>query len=827
MLRSYLKIAWRNMLRNKTNSIINILGLSIGILCVIFIALYVQDELSYDKGFKNAGHIYQVNLDGNFGGQQFNTSNTPPPLGIALHDAFPEVSDYTRIRRMSREVVHPAAAEPAANSFSENGLWAVDSNFLQVFDYAMLEGDPKTCLQPYHAVVLTASAAKKYFGNESAIGKALLFDEYKDPFVVTAVLKDLPSNASLQFGLLIPVRDCPLVQRFSWSWVWCTMSTYVVLRDQTAGDAAAIRQLQAKFPSMVRQQAVNAFNRIGQPYDEFIRKGGKWNFYLQALTDIHLHSAGIGTQLSNAGDIKYVYIFSLIALFIIGLACVNFMNLSTAQALRRAKEIGVRKVLGSLKGQLIRQFLAEALLYSVLATILAILLLSPLMEPFNRISGKYLHFSDLWGHGIWMFVLVLSFLTGILAGSYPAFYLTSFQPIEALKGGGLFVRSAGSQFIRNGLVIFQFTVSVALIICTIVVFRQLRYMQDKDMGLTKENVVIIPNIEKLGKSAEAFRQEIAQIPGVESAGISTGVPANEGSEFTDFYVPESNGVAEPVAKDITLTSFVVDEDVVPALHLQVISGRNFSKAFNDSASVIINEKTAMQIGWKDPLGKLIRYPGGNDVLFKVIGVVKDFNLESLHNEVMPFALFYTTSKTNNNGAYYIIARTRPGNPDRILRAVAGAWKSFNAATPFDYSFLDKDYEALYRSEQRLGNVFTVFTLLSIVVACLGLFGLSVYTAERRVKEIGIRKILGASVQSLVTLLSREFLKLVVLSTVIAFPLAWWAMTTWLNDFAYRAPFNAWVFIGAGSLAVVIALLTVSFQAIKAALTNPAKSLRSE
>ena len=827
MLLNYLKIAWRNLIRSKINSGINIAGLAIGILCVIFIALYVQDDLSFDKGFRKSRQIYQVNIDANFGGQTYKAAGTPPPVGIALHDNFPEIETYTRVKRMGREIIHPLNGKTEVNSFTETGLWAVDSNFLQVFDYPFLEGNALSSLQTYHSVVLTRSAARKYFGSQSAIGKNLLLDEYQDPFVVTGVLKDLPSNASLQFSLLIPMHDCPSVQHFSWSWIWCQMNTYVVLKPSIAGNKEAVERLESHFPAMVSRLAVTAFRRIGQPFDEFLKKGGKWNFFLQPLTDIHLYSGDIGTPFNNVGDIKYVYIFSLIAVFIIVLACVNFMNLSTAQALRRAKEVGIRKVLGSLKGQLIRQFLAEALLYTGIATVIAVSLTAPLMPAFNNLSGKTLQFSDLFTHGLWLFIFFLFVLTGLLAGSYPAFYLTSFRPIEVLKGGKISLKRFGGQFIRNGLVVFQFTVSIVLVICTLIVFRQLRYMQEADLGFAKENVVLIPNMEKLGNNAESFRKEMNKLSGISNGTISTGAPAGDFSLFTDFYVPENNSKSASVAKDITLSSFMVDEDFLPALQLKLIEGRNFSKEYNDSASVIINETTARQIGWTAVLGKTIRYPGGDNVDFKVIGVVKDFNLGSLRTSVMPFVLFNTTSRTNHNSDLYLLARTRPGNPEKTLTQLAGLWKQFSPSTPFEYSFLDQDYAALYSSEQRLGNVFTTFTLLSIIVACMGLFGLSVYTAERRTKEIGIRKILGATERSVVILLSGEFLRLVVIAALISFPLAWWSMNKWLEDFAYRLPITAWTFLTAGAGALTIALVTVSFQAIRAAWTNPAKSLRSE
>lgn len=825
MLASNLKLTLRSMRRDKTNSIINIGGLAIGIACVILIVLYIQDELQYDRFFSQSQQLYQVNLKGNFGGQPFYTANTPPPVGAALHEAFPEIEAYTRVYRIGNAIVQDDRQQNS-KTFTEKKILAVDSNFLQLFDYPLLSGSRQTCLQNPHSIVLTAAAAQKYFGSTTVTGRTLKLDAFTDPFIVTGVMHNVPSQSTLQFDMLLPVAASPLVKKFSWSWVWCQMATYVRLKPQWA-NKAAVEKLQAQFPAMVRVQAVSAFKRIGQPLDEFLKKGGQWDFLLQPFTSVHLYSADIGTPYSNTGSIKYVYIYALIALFIIVLACVNFMNLATAQASRRAKEVGVRKVLGSQKKQLIQQFLLEALLYSVIAAFISLVLVLLVLPAFNHLADKELHFVSLAHNGIWLLLLVIVVVTGLLAGSYPAFYLTSFTPVTVLKGPVNFIKGKSGQLIRNGLVVFQFTVSIALVICTLLVFKQLSFMRSKDLGLSKDNVLILPNAAKIPGDLETFRGQLQQLPGIASVTVSTGVPAKDFSDFTDFYVPVTTNVTEPLAKDLTLSSFIVDEHFVPALNLRLTAGRNFSKAFADSASVIVNEATVKEVGWKNPLGKYLRYPGNDDQTFKVVGVVKDFNLQSLHSDVVPFALFYHTSKTYNSNTIFVIAHVQGDQLDNVLTQVGSRWKSFAPGVPFEYSFLDKDFEALYQSEQRMGAVFGIFTGLSILVACLGLFGLSVYMAERRTKEIGIRKVLGASTEGIVALLSKDFLKLVLVAAIIAFPLAWWAMYQWLQDFAYRTPINWWLFAIAGFVAGVIALLTVSFQAIKAALANPAKSLRSQ
>lgn len=828
MLKNYLLVAWRNIIRNKTSGIINIAGLAIGIACVILISLYVQDELHFDRFLKNADRIYQVNLDAVMSGEAGYNSNTPPPVGPALQKAFPEIAAYTRFYAygMGNVVISSDANGKTQSHFTEKRLLAVDSNFLEVFDYPIKEGDAATCLFKPHSIVITEASAKKYFGNENAIGKNLVLDEYQEPFTVTAVVKDVPSQSTIQFDLLIPVAACPAVKHFSWSWVWRLMNTYVLLNKNTPNDPLSIKKLESKFPAMVRVQAASAFKRIGQPFDEFLKNGGKYDFHLQPLPDVHLYSANIDSPfLTTLGDIKYVYIFSGIALFIIILACVNFMNLSTAQSVTRAKEVGIRKVLGSLKKQLIRQFLTEAMLYSFISTIFALGLVAILLPFFDAITGKTLSFISIFNTGIGVFILLLAIITGLLAGSYPAFYLTSFNPVAVLKGG-VFKKNISGLLIRNGLVVFQFTVSIALIICTIILFQQLQFTQTKDLGLKKDNVIIISNAEKMGGGAEeTFRQQLTAIPGIAHASISTSIPPQ--IPFGDVYVPDPTGIKESLVKDITLSSFMTDEELIPALNIRLIKGRNFSKQFNDSASVILNETAVKQIGWKEPIGNYITYTGHDDQRFKVIGVVKDFNTETLRNEVSPFALFHKSSKTYTTPVSYIVASVQSESMASVLGRLETRWKELAPSVPFEYSFLDKNFEALYRSEQRMGAVFGIFTCLSIIVACLGLFGLSIYTAERRKKEIGVRKVLGASVQSVLNLLSKEFVRLVCIAAIIAFPIAWWSMHVWLESFVYRISIKWWVFAFAAGIALLIAVVTIGFQAFKAAVANPVKSLRSE
>ena len=824
MIKNYFKTAWRNMLRNKTSSFINISGLGIGIACTLLIAIFIKNELSYDRFHKDANRIFQVVLNGNFNGQEFWAGNTPPPVGAALTSNIPEIESYTRFYKPSDIVVRYEENNASERFFTEKNVLAVDSNFLLVFDFKIIEGDAATALMKPGSVVLTEDMEKKYFGSEKAIGKTVLMTQNKKPFTVTAVIKNVPSQSSIQFDFLAPVADFPVVKRFSWSWVWQQMVCYVKLKPNVRIDKAGIEELEAKFPAVVRVQAANGFKRIGKPFDEFIKSGGKWDFHLMPLTDVHLRSATVGMPwISQISNIKYVYIFGSIALFIILLACVNFMNLSTARASNRAKEVGIRKVTGSSKTQLVKQFLAEAFLYSFISSIVALVLVALLLKGFSMIIHEPISFQTAFTPEIWISLIGLTIIVGLFAGSYPAFYLTSFKPVFVLKGKNLLAGTKKNLLIRNGLVVFQFTISTIMIVGTLVVLKQLNFFRNTDLGFNKENVLIISSSNRLGESEESFRQSISGMPGIINASITSSIPS--GGSFGDSYQPESEGNMK--AAEINLNSFMIDEAFVPTLNIKMSEGRNFAKDFSDSASVILNEEAVKQIGWKEPIGKWLDYPGGNNVRFKVIGVVKDFNVQSLQATITPFALFHFSSKSYDLGVTNIIAKIRSNDLPAVMDQLQSKWKSFVSAEPFDYNFLDAEFDSQYRSEQRLGTIFTLFATLSIFIASLGLFGLSAFMAERRKKEIGVRKVLGASVSSVVALLSRDFLKLTIVAAVLAFPVAWYFMNKWLEDFAYRITINWTIFLVAGLSTIFITLITISFQAISAAMANPVKSLRTE
>lgn len=824
MLQNYLKIALRNLVRHRLNSFIYVGGLAIALGCVLFIGIYIDDERSFDRFLPDADRIYRVNIDGKMGPEEFLTGNTPPPVGKALQDNFPEVADYTRLYLCSPENVSYTDGD-TKKLFTETRLFSVDSNFLDFFAYPLVDGDASTCLRHPYSVVVTARTAKKYFGNESAIGKQLYLDEWGRPFVVTAVLENLPSNSSLQVDLLIPNSAMPPVERFSWSWVWLQMSTFVKLHT-TAADPETVARMEQRFPAMVRQLAASAFERIGKPFDDFLKNGGRWSLLLQPLPDVHLDSSGIYSSQLTHGNPTTVRIFFATAILILILACVNAMNLATAQALRRSKEVGVKKVLGSVRRQLITQFLVESASFSFLAILVAILLVCGLLPPFNQLTNKSFAVSDLFTVTHVLALTMLVAVTTLLSGLYPAFYLTRFKPAAIFRGTANPTSIFSDRLIRNGLVVFQCAISTSLIIASVIIYQQLRYTNEADLGFNREHVLLLNQVEKIGSANQALTEELRTMPGVKGASLSSGVPSKQA--FGDFYVPEPTESAPDVVKDITLTSFMVDEHYVQTMGLDILHGRAFSADFNDSASVILNETAARQIGWnpETALGKHLQYPGNGNQRFEVIGIVRDFNSESLHTAIMPFALFHFSSKTFYPQQLYIALRLESGYRQTLLR-IKDRWQAFTTTVPYNATFMDDELEALYQADRQAALTFGIFTALSVWIGCIGLFGLVTATVEQRTKEIGIRKVLGATVTGIVGLLSKDFVKLVLMAIVIASPIAWWAMSEWLKDFAYRIDIQWWMFAAAGLVAVVVALLTVSWQAIRAAVANPVDSLRDE
>jgi putative ABC transport system permease protein len=653
--------------------------------------------------------------------------------------------------------------------------------------------------------------ARKYFGKEDPMGKTLFFDDAKATCVVTGVFDKVPANSHFHFDLFAPMMVAPGYGQLSW--LTSDYYTYLVL---PAG--YDYRKLEAKLPQVMEKYVGPQMEKaMHMSLAEFRGKGNTLGFGLQRLTDIHLHS-DFATDLSPAGDIRYVYIFGAIALFMVVIACINFMNLSTAGASKRAREVGVRKVLGSGKAELVRQFLLESILLTVIALSLALVIARAGLPVFNDLAGKHLVFS-LAGHP-WLApgLLLFGLSIGVLAGSYPAFFLSSFNPASVLKGQ--LTRGRKSAGLRSGLVVFQFFISITLIIATAVVYRQLTYIQHAKLGYDKDQVMVVEGMWWLHKNVETFRQDLLQDPRVANVSKSGFLPAGYSNDNNFFVYPGSQS-----AQVVKSLRYDVDERYIPTLGMQIASGRNFSKEFGtDSSAAILNEAAAAALGWRgSPLGQTITNMdnNGKPTTYHVIGVVKDFHFRSLHELISPLVM--VLGGYNDNLIVKVKTKDIPG----LLATMKDKWKELKAEEPFSYSFLDERFNATYRAEQKTGSILGIFAGLTIFVACLGLFGLATFMADQRRKEIGVRKVLGASVLGIVSLLAKDFLKLVFIAFVIAGPIAWWVMNKWLQDFAYRISIGGGIFLLAAGVAVFITVVTISSRAVRAALANPVKSLRSE
>jgi putative ABC transport system permease protein len=807
MFRNYLKTAFRNLIKSKFYTSLNIIGLAVGLATCLLIFLYVLDELSYDKFNTQADRIYRVNNEIKFGNNYMDLAVAPALQGSTMVREMPQIEQYTRIRWFGSFLV-----KKGNENVKEGRVGFADSTLFDVFSFPVIAGNPKTALKEYHSLVITESMARKYFNTTDALGKTLLINDTGN-YKITAVIRDIPKQSHFNFDFFLPMVENQGSNDDNWlSENW---NTYVLLKPN-----ADVKQVEAELnPFMDRHVGPQLKSVINLGLDEFKKSGGFIRSNLTPLTDIHLHSNKIG-ELDGNGNAQFVYIFSAIALLILLIACVNFMNLSTARSSNRAKEVGVRKVLGSLKKSLVTQFLTESLLISFIALSFSLVVAWLLLPYFNQLAGKNIQHTVLFHPFMLLWMVALMLVVGLLAGSYPAFFLSSFQPIDVLKGklAGGFKRS----WLRSSLVVFQFIISIVLIFGTVVIYSQLNYIRHKDIGFNRNQVITINQTNALGDQALAFKNELLQISGVQNCSMSGYLPVNfnrnTNSYFTSTAFDPSTGMA--------MQSWVVDENYIPTLDLKIQEGRNFSPQYpTDSTGMIINEAAAKFLGGKDLLNKKlysltdIKTKKVNE--YHIVGVIKNFNFSSLRDVVTPLALFL--GKDNGN----ISARIHTSDIPSVMAQIKNKWKAISPAQPFDYSFMDEDFNKLYTGEQTTGQIFITFAILAIVIACLGLFGLITYAAEQRIKEIGIRKVLGANVGNIMTMISKDFLKLILIAALFAFPLAWWGTSKWLQDFAYRVSMSWWFFAFAGVLTLLIALLTISFQAIKAATANPVTSLRSE
>jgi len=807
MIKSYIKTAFRNLMKNKGFTFINVFGLTLGLATCLLIIFYVFDELSYDRYNTKAGRIYRINNEIKFGGMENSYAVTAAPAAAALKADFPEIEQVARFRNRGGNQVRKGTQD-----IQEDRMVYADNSIFDVFTLPMLQGDPSKALVAPHTMVITEDIAKKYFNRVNVVGEALTIND-SIRYKITGVIQNIPpqSHFHVDFFMSMPT----IAESRETTWFNNNFSTYVLLKP--GADPEAFRKKLHAF--IERHCSAELQAVLHMDFTTFEKNGGYFRYNTIPLTDIHLRSASIDEMEPN-GNISYVYIFSATAIFILLIACVNFMNLSTARSASRAKEVGVRKVLSSPRKALVAQFLTESIMVTLAGAVLAVLAAWGFLGLFNQISGKQLVVTGQILGWLLPAMLVIIIVVGCLAGSYPALFLSGFQPIQVLKGklaGGF--KGSG---LRSILVVVQFAISIFLIVGTLVIGNQLRYIQNKDLGYKRDHVLVVQNTWALGNAAKTFKDEVKRIAGVQQASLSNALPTDLNTNSSSYFK-----TAVPDQKRAVLTyNWSVDEDFIPTLGIKMAAGRNFSKEMaTDTAAVVINEAFAKLLGYADPVNQPIYEPADatltKTVRLNIIGVVKDFNFKSLRDNVSPMLFNF------NQGSSNLSVRVNSEDIPALLDAVRNRWKELSPNRQFSYTFLDQNFDALYRAEQRTGAISIAFTTLAIIIACLGLFGLAAYAAEQRTKEIGIRKVLGASISTIVGMLSKDFIRLVLVAIAIAVPLGWWAMHGWLQGFAYRQNIQWWVPAVAAASAILIAFLTISFQSVKAALTNPVKSLRSE
>jgi putative ABC transport system permease protein len=809
MFRNYLKIIIRQLLKQKMYSIIKIGGFAMSITACILITLFIRNELSYDKHYPAAERIYRVvGLYKNNGKLEKGTA-MPAPMAKTLEKDFPEIEKAGRL--MSNKLFGGAGenqlrrVERKDNTY-ETGFCFADQAMIDILSIPILQGDGRHALTEPNTMVISKRKAEKYFPGENPVGKVMILDNRERlPIKIGGVMADPLKTSHLPYDFYISLAGIAFWEGEQDNWLSSNYDNYVLLKPGTDRE-----QFEKKMSSgILKNYMIPSMKRSGNKFTEDVNNNA--SLQLQPVTDIHLRSNDIRDNLSH-GDIRFVWLFGSVAAFILLIACINFINLSTARSANRAKEVGLRKVAGSGRKTIITQFLLESTIFSILSFLLALFLAQALMPLFNNLSQKTL--SIPWGE--WWFIPILavaSVIVGVLAGIYPSFYLSAFKPVQVLKGQ--LSKGSKSAGLRNALVVFQFTASIILIIGTFVIYSQTNYILHSKTGFDKDQVVVVEGTHTLGQQVQAFKQEVKKLPNVTNASVSdylpvSGTKRNGNTFWNDGKQKEESGA---VAQ-----KWVIDEDYIATMGMKLLQGRNFSRELSsDSQAIIINKTMVAKLGLKDPIGKRI----DNGTIYTVIGAVDDFNFESMRENIDGLCMVLGSSPS------MVAVKVNSQDMRSVVAAINTTWKSFSPNQQMRYSFLDESFARMYADVQRMQSLFISFAVLAIIIACLGLFALSAYMAEQRSKEIGIRKVLGASVTQITSLLSRDFVRLVLIAILIASPIAWWAMHKWLQDFAYRIDISWWMFAGAGLLVVVIALLTVSSQAIKAAVANPIKSLRTE
>lgn len=807
MFRNFLKLTLRYMIRQRSYIFINGFGLATGLACSILIALYVVHELSYDEFNEHKNEIYRMLCLGRIGDSELNGAFTCYPLGPTLTSELPEVLSFVRFERWGETIV-----KHEEKSFVEDGIMAADSTFFGIFTIPLITGDPETVLSSPRQIVLTQTAREKYFGQEDPIGKMLKIGTDSVLYAVTGVMEDVPENAHFEFSMLVSFVTNENANDIFW--VSNNPDTYILV-DQGVDR----EKLQEKISEIVRRNAgAQIENLLGITIEDFEKAGNSYGYFIQPLLDIHLDTY-IHHSHKPSVDKKNIFIFTLIAVLILVIAGINYMNLSTARSAGRAKEVGIRKVVGSTRRSLIRQFLTESMVLTLISLILAILIVELLINPFNNLIQLQLGINYLAWYTI-PGLIILGIIMGFLSGTYPAFFLASFRPVAVLSG--TLQKGARSGILRSILVVFQMTISIFIITGTLIVYSQVRYMAGKDLGFNKENLLVVRRPSALGEQQKTFIDEVTKLPGVVNISHSTATPGHT-NNYNGHWIE-----GQPTENSFLMQVFRVDERFADTYGMEVVEGRFFSEDFaTDSAACLINESAVNQFGWKAPYDFRILRPASNEGdfdLFNIVGVMKDFHFHSLHERILP-AVFYLKHEDTRWG--YISIRLSGENINQTVSQIETLWREFSGNDPMLSFFMDEDFNNQYREDRRTGMLALIFSVLAILIASLGLFGLASFTAEQRTKEIGIRKVNGASAPIIVGLLSKESIMLVGIATLIAWPVAYFAMKTWLQNFYFRVPWSPIPYLLSLGIVLVVAWLSVSYQAIKASRTNPAEALRHE
>jgi len=806
MVKNYLLIALRNAWRNKGYTLINLLGLAIGITSSLIILLFVMDELSFDRHNEHFQNIYRITIKGKIQGNEMEAALSNAPMGATLKSDFPEVEEYTRLYTFDGDPI----VRYEDKVFIEENFYYADSTFFNVFTAPVVFGDPKGLLNRPNTVVLTEETARKYFGNENPVGRLLKVGQREESFEVTGVVKGFPQNSHFRFNILGSMTSIYLADVTRW--LGNNNYTYLRLRPGTSPE-----ELEAKFPDLIAQHMGTELEEIlGITMEEFLAAGNSYGYLLQPLKEIHLES-DLQFEINPGGSKASVIIFSIIAVFLILIASINFMNLSTASASQRATEVGIRKVAGAEKRRLIWQFLTESFLTTLMALILAVVLVELFLPAFNHLADKDLNMFSLGPLKIILGLLLIGTFVGFASGSYPAFFLSSFKPVDVLKSGAM--RGVRGSFLRRVLVTFQFVVTIVLFICTMVVNRQMKYLQDKDLGFNKENLVVIDRAYVLEEQIGAFRQELLKNPAIEQVSLSSAVPG--GLIGDNAYLPEGASTDETHA----INNIWADWFFQDTYELEMVEGRWFDRQNpTDSFALIVSETAAKSLGFEDPLNQRLYTQFGEDTEspHPIIGVVKDFHFQSLHQDIRPLVIQF-----NRESFYQMSVRISSNNAGRTLDYIEQTWNAFMEQQPIHMTFLAEDLANLYENENKTAAVFNIFSILAIFIAALGLLGLASFSATQRTKEVGIRKAMGASISSVLLVLSREFIWLILAATLAAWPLAYFFMKDWLQDYPSRISLEPRVFLVSTLLAFLIAAITVLIRVYQAASMNPVKSLRYE